>query len=58
MTLCSHGHEEVCYECRECPVCEKQDEITELSGQLSEANDNFATAQTDLRELQQSITPT
>ena len=22
MTLCDDGHEEVCYECRNCPACE------------------------------------
>jgi len=30
MTLCCHNHEEVCYECKNCPVCEKIDEAVEL----------------------------
>ena len=27
MNLCSNGHEEVCYECRNCPVCDKMQDI-------------------------------
>jgi hypothetical protein len=30
MNLCSDKHEEVCYEGRHCPVCQKQEEINEL----------------------------
>ena len=28
MNLCSDGHDEVCYECRECPVCVIRDDLT------------------------------
>lgn len=34
MTLCEDGHDEVCYEGRNCPVCEKMDEITELEKEI------------------------
>lgn len=34
MNLCDYGHEEVCFEGRICPVCEKMDEIKELKNQL------------------------
>ena len=30
MTLCSYNHEEVCYEGRNCPVCEQLDAVKEL----------------------------
>ncbi len=47
MNLCSSGHEEVCYETRDCPFCEKiaelekdienlADEISDLKGQIAE----------------------
>lgn len=35
MELCSNGHEEVCYECRNCPVCEKIDEIKDLENSIA-----------------------
>ena len=34
MTLCDDGHEEVCYEGRNCPVCEKMDEIRDREKEI------------------------
>ena len=31
MDLCSKGHEEICYEGRICPVCDKIDDLNLLS---------------------------
>jgi len=39
MELCSNGHDEVCYDCRECPVCTAQEEIDSLEEDLQEANE-------------------
>ena len=40
MNLCSHHHEEICFDGRECPLCaaveEKDEEITELNRQVKE----------------------
>lgn len=40
MNLCSAGHDEVCYDQRECPVCkmesEKNDEISTLESRVHE----------------------
>ena len=36
MNLCDHGHEEVCFEGRNCPVCEKIEEIMELEKQIDD----------------------
>ncbi len=40
MDLCSDGHEEVCFETRECPACaaigEKQSEIDDMKSELKE----------------------
>ena len=30
MDLCSSGHDEVCYNAKRCPVCDKQDEVDRL----------------------------
>ena len=36
MNLCDDGHEEVCFEGRNCPVCEKIEEIRELEKQIDD----------------------
>jgi hypothetical protein len=33
MRLCDSGHDEICFEGRKCPVCEKIDEIDKLETQ-------------------------
>ena len=40
MNLCSHGHDEVCFEAslRFCPVCELQKQYDELEETIKEAN--------------------
>jgi hypothetical protein len=43
MNLCSDGHEEICYESKECPACEFKEEVEELKDEivkLNEASDN------------------
>jgi len=36
MELCSSGHNEVCYECKNCPVCETLAEKEELENEISD----------------------
>jgi transcription initiation factor IIE alpha subunit len=36
MNLCSHRHEEICYESRNCPLCEAQEEIEKLEEAVSD----------------------
>jgi len=36
MELCSDGHEEVCFECRDCPCCEAYEEIRNLEKTIKE----------------------
>lgn len=50
MYLCSDDHEEVCYEGRNCPVCEKikeisdlEDKIYDLTEQVNDLNNQEAT---------------
>ena len=38
MELCSDGHNEVCYDGRFCPVCEKKDEIEEYKEEVDNLN--------------------
>ena len=41
MNLCSRGHEEVCYEGRNCPVCELIDEIEEKNAEIDSLNNDI-----------------
>lgn len=34
MTLCDNGHDEVCYESRDCPMCELLAEIEDLKANI------------------------
>ena len=36
MTLCDAGHDEVCYEVRNCPVCEVQSALDAALGRIEE----------------------
>jgi hypothetical protein len=36
MFLCDNDHEEICYEGRGCPLCDANQEIEELKGELEE----------------------
>lgn len=58
MNLCSYGHEEVCYECRKCPMCEKQTEVNELTLQMSETNSELDKVRAELSELQTATSGT
>lgn len=39
MNLCDDGHDEVCYEGRECPACELKQERDELQLELDKIGD-------------------
>lgn len=41
MRMCDDGHEEVVYECRECPLCKAMREIAELERENSELKDEL-----------------
>lgn len=36
MTLCADNHDEVCYNGRNCPVCDKMKEISDLEDMVAE----------------------
>jgi transcription initiation factor IIE alpha subunit len=49
MTLCSDGHDEVCYDGKECPVCkaiqdtkDADEEIKEMEKEIKELKEDIA----------------
>lgn len=41
MTLCDGGHDEVCYEVRNCPVCDKMEDIRDLEAKIEELEETI-----------------
>jgi HAMP domain-containing protein len=41
MDLCDDGHEEVCYEGRGCPMCDKQEEVERLQTEIESLRDQL-----------------
>lgn len=41
MNLCNDGHEEICYEGRNCPVCESKKEIDRLERETEDLRDEI-----------------
>ena len=39
MILCDDGHDEICYECRDCPLCKEIAEIECLEYDIEELKD-------------------
>ena len=53
LQLCDIGHDEVCYETRECPACAIQELMQAKIDSLQEVNDRLTIA---LDDMQQAIT--
>lgn len=41
MTLCDDGHDEVCFETRDCPVCEMKKQISSLEEKMDTLEDEI-----------------
>ena len=51
MNLCNNGHEEVCFENRQCPCC---DVISEKDKEITDLNRKIEVLEADLEDLQNS----
>lgn len=52
MNLCSKHHEEICFESRECPYCEK---IEDFEKDIDERNDEISNLKSIVVDLQDEI---
>ena len=48
MNLCSSNHDEICYDQKHCPLCEKIEENDDLENDLRKANDEISKLQDEL----------
>jgi predicted RNase H-like nuclease (RuvC/YqgF family) len=60
MNLCSSGHQEICYEGRNCPLCaiqsDKEDSDKENERKIEKLKDEKAELESDLYELRNTLT--
>ena len=47
MYLCDDGHDEVCYDVKDCPVCVKMSEIVELEDKIFGLKDDIKNLKED-----------
>lgn len=50
MKLCDDHHEEICYEARYCPMCEKASETDRLEREAEDLRDEIRILKDDLRK--------
>jgi peptidoglycan hydrolase CwlO-like protein len=50
MNLCDSGHEEICYECRNCPLCDANEEIESLEKEVDELKESLEELKKELEE--------
>jgi DNA polymerase elongation subunit (family B) len=50
VNLCSHGHEEVCFEARKCPVCEL---IAEHESKVEALEEKIAQLESHINDIQE-----
>ena len=51
MILCDNGHEEICYECGDCPMCKKIAERENLEWEILDLNDEIDELRRELGNL-------
>lgn len=52
MNLCSHHHEEICYECRKCPLCEVKEQLSSSEKEVSALKDQVQVLENEVGALQ------
>jgi predicted nuclease with TOPRIM domain len=52
MELCSSGHDEVCFEGRNCPACALAGERDEKQGEIEKLQERIETLETELEKVE------
>jgi predicted nucleic acid-binding Zn-ribbon protein len=52
MDICSHGHEEVCYESKSCPACDLLEQMKELEEQIKALEQDH---EKNMKEIEASL---
>jgi len=55
MNLCSSGHKEVCYECRDCPVCEAMSDTEDRDKDNNKLQDEIDQQKDVIEDLQRQL---
>ena len=54
-SLCDDGHEEVCYYCRDCPVCEIKRNYDAIESELESAKEKIESLKDTIGEQEDTI---
>lgn len=54
MNLCSHGHEEICFDSRKCPMCELETEKEGLQERIDELKSEIESLQEEIAKMEES----
>lgn len=55
MELCSNGHDEICYESRNCPVCEIIKDRDYFEEELNKLEQELKAAKHDIANLEEEL---
>lgn len=58
MNLCSTNHEEICYDCRKCPLCEIIAEVDSLEEENKTLLEKVSTLESDVTKLEDAVSQT
>ena len=58
MNLCSCNHEEICYESRNCPLCEKINEVEDWEKENSAMSEKISVLESEIIELENAAADT
>jgi len=52
MYMCDDGHDEIVYDCKNCPLCESQNEVAALEVRVDELIDEKADLESMVEEME------
>lgn len=55
MKICDYGHDEICFDGGECPLCEKNKEILGLEDEIDYTKRELAAAEERVSELESML---
>jgi len=50
MKLCSNGHDEVCFDCRYCPVCSVSEDVAALEDTINDLENEIEQLEAEIND--------
>lgn len=55
MNLCDSGHDEICYDSKNCPLCEAQEIMQEHEEKIKELEEDLKTCAKDIELMEEKL---